>query len=63
MKLIRISNYQNEMINDKLIADNIPDDCIKLAECMRDALNEKYSGENATYFFRLEDDDYELYKF
>lgn len=58
MKIIAVSNFDNETKNDRLIAENIkyPYE----AKIMVDALNGS-SGEYSSDFFKAVGDDYELF--
>jgi hypothetical protein len=60
MKIIAKSNFDNESVNDFLVCENVKKEFGKYIVAK---LNEKYSGENRTYFYVLVSDDYTLYKF
>jgi len=61
MKIIKVSNFDNESVSDMLIAENV----IKhYGELIVDFLNNKFSrNEQSMFFYKLESDDYKLYKF
>jgi hypothetical protein len=59
MKIIAVSNFDSETVNDKLIAANVS---LIYAKDIVDFLNKKYSG-NDVYFFKLVKDDHILYEF
>ena len=60
MKIIKVSNFNNESVSDELIAENVFQGYVKV---MADALNEEYSWDKSLDYFRIVDDDYELYTF
>ena len=57
MKIIAISNYNNESVSDYLVAENVLPGCIKI---MCKALND---NPNQTFFFKAVEDDHVLYEF
>ena len=58
MKIICVDNFNREIVDDKLIADNL---CGFYGRDIVDFLNDKFSGDNSPDFYRLVDDDYELF--
>ena len=60
MKIIRVSNFNNESVSDVLIAENVHHFYIKNIVYI---LNEMYSGNVAPDYFRAVEDDYKLYIF
>lgn len=60
MKIVGRSNFDNEMVNDVLVAENVSKD---YADGILDYMNNTFCDERSTYCFFLEDDDYELYRF
>jgi hypothetical protein len=59
MKIIGISNFDLESVNDVLICENVNR---YYGEIIVTTLNNR-AGPNAQYYYKLKDDDYELYKF
>lgn len=60
MKIIKVDNFDRDNISDQLIADNVVD---FYGQHMVEELNNQFSDDHAQIFFRLVDDDYELYEF
>jgi hypothetical protein len=60
MKIVGKSNFDNEMVDDILIAENVNPD---YADGMVDYMNETFCTEHSTYCFFLKEDEYKLYKF
>lgn len=60
MKIIKVSNFNNESISDILIAERITD---YYASIIVKALNKECSGDYAPDFFRSVGDDHKLYTF
>lgn len=59
MKIIGVSNFDNEMIDDVLICDNIHKiNGETIVEFMNDS-----ASEDSFYFYKLVDSDHELYVF
>lgn len=58
MKIIRIDNFGRESVSDKLIASNVIE---YYGEIMVNELNLRFSGDYSDDYFRLVEDDYELY--
>lgn len=58
MKIIGVSNFDNETTNDILICENISPEFDKV---IVNLLNRKFQFQG--YFFKMVDDDYQLYKF
>lgn len=59
MKLIKVDNYDREYYDDVLIAENVHKG---YGELIANLLNNRV-GENSEDFFKLVEDDYELFKF
>ncbi len=60
MKIIRKSNFDDEWINDLLIAEKVNIDFMEnLIQC----LNDVYSGADANYIFVGVADNYKLHNF
>jgi hypothetical protein len=59
MKIIGTSNFDDEFVSDKLICTGVDK---FWGERLVKLLNES-SGESSYYFYKLVDDEYELYKF
>jgi len=60
MKIIARSNFDNEQVSDKLIAENVdPNFGIAITAY----LNTIFSGADAEFYFIWVTDDYRLYKF
>lgn len=60
MKIIQEDNFCRDGVDDELIADHV--DPAYVDSIVSD-LNERFSGDNASYFFRSVPDDYKLKKF
>ena len=60
MKIVGKSNFDNEMVDDILIVENINP---AYADGILDLINETFCDERSTYCFFLKEDDYILYKF
>ena len=58
MKIIGKSNFDDDMVNDILIAENVPDE---YASFLTDKMNEQYSTGRSKYFYEAKPDYYELY--
>ena len=60
MKIVAVSNFDDEMVGDQLEAENVN----RVAgEVMTRAMNDEFSGPNARMYYRLVDDDYALHEF
>lgn len=59
MKIVKVSNFNDEMINDQLVCSNIKNKFE--ADTMLEALNQKHSGDTANYHYKIVEDDYKLY--
>lgn len=57
MKIIETNNLCGDYPDEKVVASGVPE---RFALTMCDALNEKFSGETATRFYKVEQDDYVL---
>jgi len=60
MKIIKVSNFDHETVDDILICENLG---LIYGHKIVNHLNDTESGETSRYYFRLVDDDYELYRF
>lgn len=60
-KIVEVDNFGNESVDDVLICESIPD--ITIARFIADKLNEKLSGYSASKYYRVVEQEYELYKF
>ena len=60
MKIICTSNFDNESVDDRLIAENVNH---FYAQYIVTYLNDKFSGDTSPDYFRIVTDDYKLYKF
>lgn len=58
MKIIQVTKFRRDYISDKLIAENVNENYGKF---IVKKLNEKY-GEYYSKYFKLVEDEYELYK-
>lgn len=58
MKIIGISNFDNDSISDILICENI---CEGYDKAIINFFNDR--ADHQTYFFKIVADDYKLYKF
>jgi len=59
MKIIQVDNFNRDTVSDVLIVEKVSENH---AQMIVEALNAKYSGDLSPMFFRVEADDYELYK-
>jgi len=60
MKIIKVSNYDNESQSDVLVADNVNEHYGKF---LVEALIKEFSSNVSPDYFRLVPDDYKLYEF
>ena len=60
MKIVRIDNFGRESRSDDLVAENLSD---HYAYLISDMLNEKFSGNDMSDFYKVFEDDYILYEF
>jgi len=60
MKIVGKSNFDDEMVNDILIAENVDP---AYADGILDYMNETFCDNRSTYIFDLRENDYKLYKF
>lgn len=58
MKIINVDNFDRESVDDKLVCENINE---YYGEYIVDWLNEKFSGNHSSDFYRLVEDDHKLY--
>lgn len=61
MKIISVDNFNRETVSDILVCENI--EAKQYGDCMVKALNDKFSGEDASRYYRLVPNDHKLYKF
>lgn len=61
MKIIAVSNFGNELLDEFLVADNIRNS--EFARYIAIALNERFSGKDAERYYRAVEDDYKLYTY
>ncbi|RXZ78039.1 hypothetical protein EBB07_28700 [Paenibacillaceae bacterium] len=59
MKIIKTDNYDRDSVADILIAENIN---TYYGEKMVDLLNDKFSGEGSSDFYKLVEDNYKLWR-
>ncbi|MBE7896150.1 hypothetical protein G7L40_20395 [Paenibacillus polymyxa] len=59
MKIVCIDNFDRESVSDKLVCENVSE---HYGNAIVDFLNEKFSGDYSSDFYKLTDDKYELYK-
>lgn len=59
MKIIGHSNFDLETVAEFLIAENVPP---LYAQTICDAVNNKFSGDDALYFYHVKPDDYKLWR-
>lgn len=60
-KIRGISNFALETVSDQLVAENIASK--EHADAMCQAMREKFSGDQATYWYEVVPQEKELYKF
>jgi hypothetical protein len=60
MKIIAVDNFGNEGVSDFVVAEKVWD---FYAKYITDKLNERYSAEDASLFFRCVPNDHKLYEF
>lgn len=60
MKIIGKSNFDNEMVNDILICENIRK---PFGEPIIKFLNESFCNDHSVYYYKLVEDYYKLYIF
>ena len=59
MKIIGSSNFDDEMVSDLLVCENVNE---HFGEKIVKLLNDK-GDDYSTYYFKLKPDDYKLYEF
>lgn len=59
MKIVKIDNFNTELIDDVLIAENVNKNYV---DVIVNTLNDKYSGEQSSDYFISTKDDYELFE-
>lgn len=59
-KVIRVSNYNFETVDDVLICENVTE---HHGNMIADALNDKYSGDESDDYYICVSNDYILHKF
>jgi hypothetical protein len=60
MKIICVDNFDHEIVSDYLVCENIN---MYYGECVVEYLNNKFSGEHLSSFYRLVPDNYKLFVF
>lgn len=60
MKIIAVSNFDNESVSDVLVAENVSE---YYAKHIVEFLNGKFSGTSSPNYYRVVSDDHKLYKF
>lgn len=60
MKIIAVSNFNNESVSDVLVAENVSE---YYAKYIVEFLNSKFSGTSSPNYYRAVLDDHKLYKF
>lgn len=60
MKIIIVSNFDNEAVSDVVIAENVP---VYYCKCIAAELNRVFGGDKCPDFFRIVRDDYKLHIF
>jgi hypothetical protein len=60
MKIVQVSNFALESYAEKLIAENIFNE--DFANTMCEALNDKFVTESGPDYYRVEKDDYKLWR-
>lgn len=58
MKIICTDNFGRETVNDRLVCENVNE---FYGSKIVEFLNERYSGDYSSDFYRLVNDDYRLY--
>ncbi|MOA61330.1 hypothetical protein D3C78_1864400 [compost metagenome] len=58
MKIINADNFDRDSISDKLVCENISE---YYGEIIVDFLNDRFSGDNSSDFYKVVDDDHKLY--
>lgn len=61
MKIIATSNFDLESVSEYVVASGIQSK--QMAITMAKALNDKFGGEDATYWYVVKEDDYVPYKY
>lgn len=60
MKIVCVDNFNRDYVSDKVIANNVSEyygkEIVKF-------LNNKFGGKHSPYFFRMVEEEYELYTF
>ncbi len=59
MKIICTDNFDRESVSDRLVCSNVSE---YYGRSIVDSLNDKLSGNESFNFYRLVDNDYELYR-
>jgi hypothetical protein len=60
MKIIQIDNFNRDEVSDILVCEGVTS---YYGEAIVAGLNEQFSGDNSSFYFRLVLDEYVLYKF
>ena len=59
MKIVAIDNFARESVADQLVAENVPE---FYAESLRDFLQSKFGGEQASRYYQVFPDDHVLWR-
>jgi len=59
MKIIGVSNFDKDTVNDILVCENITNKLF--GNSMLEVLNDRYCSEHSLYFFELVEDDRKLH--
>lgn len=60
MKIIKVDNFDRDSISDTLVAENVSE---FYAEHIVTLLNEKFSGDRSSDFYKSVEDNHKLYEF
>lgn len=60
MKVVCVDNFARETVSDKLICENVNP---FYAKWIAELLNDKFSGDESSRFYKAVNDDYKLYEF
>ena len=60
MKIIVISNFNNESISDVLVAENVSEYYVKY---LVEFLNSRFGGDSSPNYYQAVSDDHKLYEF
>jgi len=60
LKIIKVDNFNRESVSDSVVCENVQ---VYMGKHIVEFLNEKFSGNESSDFFRLVENDYKLYTF